>query len=67
MYTLDSAVHVTVELTYVRSYSKECIEIVRLMVVTWLVHVGLSASASQKPYISEKAESEGFRLLKSGP
>ena len=40
----------------------------RVMVVTWLVHVGLSVSAWQKRYISEKLwKLRVLRLLKSGP
>ena len=40
----SSAVHITTELYICTCFSKECIEIMRVMVVTWLVNVGLSVS-----------------------
>ena len=40
----------------------------RVMVVTWLVHIGSSVSAWQKRYISEKClKMRVLRFLKSGP
>ena len=43
--TMSSAVHLQQNCTYVHGYSKECMEIMGVMVVTWLMHAGLPVSA----------------------
>ena len=67
---IHSVVHYILQknCTYVHAHSEEYIEIMRVMVETWLVHVGLSISALQKRYISEKCSKMSvLRFPKRGP